>query len=281
METGSSCSGPEEWARHWRHPELPGVDLLRARYLRHTFPRHAHQGYVIGAIVHGVERVGMPHGVERVGVGQIVLINPEVAHSARAETAQGWAYYTLYPTERLVRELASEFSTVTGTLGFDQSVITDSVSVRLVTAVHRAAEEGHGLAADSLLRMTVARLVTRYARGTGTREVPGAGARSAARAREILGSRMQRPPTLEVLARELSVSPYALLRAFRERYGMPPHSWLTSERVRRARALLESGVPPAEVAPTVGFTDQAHLGRHFSRIVGVPPGAYQRERATR
>jgi AraC-like DNA-binding protein len=29
---------------------------------------------------------------------------------------------------------------------------------------------------------------------------------------------------------------------------------------------------------TVGFTDQPHLNRHFTRIVGVPPGAYQRER---
>jgi AraC-like DNA-binding protein len=27
------------------------------------------------------------------------------------------------------------------------------------------------------------------------------------------------------------------------------------------------------------FTDQPHLNRHFTRIVGVPPGAYARERA--
>ncbi len=35
----------------------------------------------------------------------------------------------------------------------------------------------------------------------------------------------------------------------------------------------------AEAAVAAGFTDQPHLGRHFRRIVGVPPGAYQRERA--
>jgi AraC-like DNA-binding protein len=32
------------------------------------------------------------------------------------------------------------------------------------------------------------------------------------------------------------------------------------------------------VAAEAGFADQAHLTRHFKRIVGVPPGAYQRER---
>ncbi len=59
---------------------------------------------------------------------------------------------------------------------------------------------------------------------------------------------------------------------------MPPHTWLTDARVRRARLLLDAGTSPAEAAALVGFTDQPHLNRHFTRIVGVPPGAYQRER---
>jgi AraC-like DNA-binding protein len=86
------------------------------------------------------------------------------------------------------------------------------------------------------------------------------------------------PPTLERLAADLGTSPFALLRAFRDAYGMPPHTWLTDARVRRARLLLDAGSPPAEAAVAVGFADQPHLNRHFTRIVGVPPGAYQRER---
>ncbi|WP_258040405.1 helix-turn-helix domain-containing protein, partial [Streptomyces sp. SM9] len=35
---------------------------------------------------------------------------------------------------------------------------------------------------------------------------------------------------------------------------------------------------PAETATAVGFTDQPHLNRHFTRIVGVTPGAYRRAR---
>ena len=37
-------------------------------------------------------------------------------------------------------------------------------------------------------------------------------------------------------------------------------------------------MPPAQAAAEAGFADQAHLTRHFKRIVGVPPGAYQRSR---
>lgn len=89
---------------------------------------------------------------------------------------------------------------------------------------------------------------------------------------------MAEPPSLEQLAADLDTSPFALLRAFRDVYGMPPHTWLTDARVRRARRLLDAGVSPAEAALVVGFTDQPHLNRHFARIIGVPPGAYQRER---
>ena len=73
------------------------------------------------------------------------------------------------------------------------------------------------------------------------RAIPSAGAQLAERAREVLTERLTEPPTLQRLAAGLGMSPFALLRAFRDRYGLPPHAWLTDARVRRARALLDAG----------------------------------------
>ncbi|MEV4189139.1 AraC family transcriptional regulator, partial [Streptosporangium canum] len=100
--------------------------------------------------------------------------------------------------------------------------------------------------------------------------------RAVRRAREILHERLVDPPTLEDLARAVQAKPFTLIRAFKAATGLPPHAYLNTLRVRRARGLLDSGTPAAQVATDVGFTDQAHLSRHFKRIVGVPPGAYQR-----
>lgn len=58
----AGATGPAEWARYWQHAELPDLDLLRARYIRHTFPRHSHEGYVFGAVTQGVEDVELPGG---------------------------------------------------------------------------------------------------------------------------------------------------------------------------------------------------------------------------
>lgn len=97
---GAAAEGGREWARHWQYAQLPGLDLLRAHYVRHTFPRHAHDGYVIAAVTGGIEEIGLPGGTVRAGPGSVVLINPEVAHTARAGVPEGWAYATLYPPGR-------------------------------------------------------------------------------------------------------------------------------------------------------------------------------------
>jgi AraC-like DNA-binding protein len=41
-----------------------------------------------------------------------------------------------------------------------------------------------------------------------------------------------------------------------------------------ARRLLLAGYPPARVASAAGFFDQAHLNRHFSRMLGITPGRF-------
>ncbi|QNP65648.1 AraC family transcriptional regulator [Streptomyces genisteinicus] len=279
MDTDAAPDRKDEWARHWQYPGVPGLDLLRARYVRHSFTRHTHEGFVLGAVRQGIEDVVMPNGTIRARPGTVVMINPEVPHSAKAGVPEGWVYSTLYPSSELVASIAAETTTLRGTAGFAETIVEDEDTARLVHEVHRAAEEGNALAADSVLRITVARLLRRHGSSLPARTAPAPGAATAERARQVLEARMADPPSLEELAQELGAGPFALLRAFKAAYGLPPHTWLTDARVRRARRLLDAGSTPAEAAVAVGFTDQPHLNRHFTRIVGVPPGAYRRERA--
>ncbi|MFD5779932.1 AraC family transcriptional regulator [Streptomyces sp. NPDC126933] len=267
-----------EQARHWRYPELPGVDLLRARYIDKTFLRHTHETFVIAAITEGVEVFHHGGGDQYAGPGSLALINPETPHTGHAQGPEGWRYGAVYPAVDVVASIAAETTAIRGTPGFTAPVVDDPYTARLVHRVLRAADEGNALAADTLLRIAVTRLLRSNGGPLPQRPVRGAGARIAARARAVLEERMTDPPSLEQLAATLGSSPFALLRAFKDTYGLPPHTWLTDARVRRARHLLDAGTAPADAAVAVGFTDQPHLHRHFTRIVGVPPGAYRRER---
>lgn len=82
--------------------------------------------------------------------------------------------------------------------------------------------------------------------------------------------------TLDELSAHARTDKFHLCRAFRARIGMPPHAYLTHLRVARARQLLEGGVRASDVAPLVGFYDQAQLTRHFRRLVGTTPARYAR-----
>jgi hypothetical protein len=44
-----------ERARYWRHAAVPGVDLLRARFLTHRYKGHAHETFSLGLVEAGAE----------------------------------------------------------------------------------------------------------------------------------------------------------------------------------------------------------------------------------
>lgn len=268
----------EEHAHYWQPPALPGVDLLRARYVRHTFGKHTHDGYVLAAITEGVEAFHYRGGLEVVPAGSVALVEPDRVHTGHAGVPDGWSYEVLYPSIDQVAAVAAELGVLRGTPGFGTAVVHDGELARLVTQTHLAAEQNQALAAGTFLRLALARALRLHSSQRLARTAPRAGQEAARAARDLLAARIDEPPGLEELAATVGAGPFPLLRAFREVYGLPPHTWLTQHRVRTARTLLDAGVTPADAAVAVGFVDQAHLTRHFRRIVGVPPGAYRRAR---
>jgi AraC-like DNA-binding protein len=105
------------------------------------------------------------------------------------------------------------------------------------------------------------------------RPIAGPPTRGAARMRECLneeGLNMD----LETLAKRAGLSRFEALRAFKKRYGLPPHAYQLCLRINYSRRLLLEGASPADVAARCGFADQSHFSRHFKRFVGVTPMQY-------
>jgi len=89
-------------------------------------------------------------------------------------------------------------------------------------------------------------------------------------------SHLDRPLTLSLLARQAGTTSRTLTRRFSGEVGLPPLQWLTSERVRRARQLLEdSDISVEEVAAACGLGTAANLRVHFVRQTGTTPSGYR------
>ncbi|MDN3358886.1 helix-turn-helix domain-containing protein [Actinomadura sp. DC4] len=90
-------------------------------------------------------------------------------------------------------------------------------------------------------------------------------------------ARLDRPLTVEDLAREANMSSRNLGRHFNAVTGTTPLQWLLTQRLRRAQELLETTDDSVElVAARTGMGTAATLRRHFNRALGVPPDAYRR-----
>ncbi|WP_206784569.1 helix-turn-helix domain-containing protein [Amycolatopsis sp. MtRt-6] len=90
-------------------------------------------------------------------------------------------------------------------------------------------------------------------------------------------ARLDRPLTVEDLARQANMSSRHLGRHFRSATGTTPLQWLLNQRIRRAQELLENTDASVDaVAEAVGMGTATTLRRHFNRTVGVPPDTYRR-----
>lgn len=82
---------------------------------------------------------------------------------------------------------------------------------------------------------------------------------------------------VDQLARQAALSPRTFARRFVAAAGTTPLQWLLTQRVARARVLLETTDLPVErIAQACGFGTAAGLRTHFTRVVGTSPLVYRR-----
>jgi AraC family transcriptional regulator len=71
-------------------------------------------------------------------------------------------------------------------------------------------------------------------------------------------------------------------RYFKQALGEPPHAYVVSRRLERAcHLMITSSASLSEIALSVGFSDQAHLGRMFRRAFGQSPSRWRRDLESR
>ena len=91
-------------------------------------------------------------------------------------------------------------------------------------------------------------------------------------AQELLVARLENPPSLLELAKQVGVSDRTLRRGFKELYGTTVIGYLKQQRMERARQLLYEGEwTVTEVARTVGYGHLGHFAAAFKHQFGITP----------
>lgn len=214
------------------------------------------------------------------GPGDLLVLNPEEAHAGGPPADGSWTYRALYPSPRqLLATMAEPPTTRHAMPEFKADVVRDPQLTAHLRRFHRLSESprSNPLERQAQLATALMLLVGRHAEPPLDPGAPGRERRAVRLSKEFLEEHAARNVTLTALARVAGLSAFHLCRVFGQAVGLTPHAYQTQARVRRAKTLLRAGVPIAQVAADVGFYDQAHLTRHFKRIVGLTPGRYVRD----
>lgn len=268
-------------ARFFRSPALPEAELLTARFFRHAYAPHWHEGYVVAVITAGAE--GYRYRGERHVAGPLMLacINPDEIHTGERAADEGWAYRVFYPQAQFMARLAASLG---GRFGsglprLPHRVISDEPLARALLCAHHLLESGQDLLeAQTAAFSALSALLSRHA-GEAPAEAPAGGPGKVSAHVEAMRQRLSNdiaePLTLDQLAEAVGLSPFHAARLFAREAGLPPHAWRNMLRVNRSLPMLRRGASVAETAAACGFADQSHYTRIFRKVFGVAPGRWR------
>lgn len=259
-----------------RPTQLPQIEARIATRSEVCYHKHSHDEFSFGIIDAGSARYDNRSRHHPIGRGDLVTINPADIHACNPHQGQ-WSYRMLFVDTLWLGKMQHE---VLGrdTLDYYAFVADFERGQRFRTQFEvlfdALLNDSSSLSAETLLYELLEQLYGHAQRHTtprASKTVP----RYLLRAREKLFDEIDRSVGLEVLAKEVGVSRYHLIRSFKQWFGLSPHAYLMDERIKRAKQMLKQGTPIVDTSLALGFADQAHFQRSFKSRIALTPKKYQ------
>jgi AraC-like DNA-binding protein len=228
------------------------IEVVYCKNSAAHYPGHTHVGnYTVGIVLAGsivIER----NGIESKGMpGDIFTIPPNLLHSIRPN-AERYSLLSLCVRKDMIYE--SELDPLLQKL---QSVFASFDDAEILSTEQKEALKDAVSVLYQNLSMAEAQ-----------------GDAGLLHAQKLLVSSPENSFPVDLLAREVCISPYHLIRSFKRQFGLTPHQFQIQNRVRKAQHLLRSNSNITEVALAAGFCDQSHFDKCFEKIVGMTPSEY-------
>lgn len=209
-----------------------------------------------------------------VEAGTAILLFPGVWHRYAPDPATGWSERWLelrgFVLERL--EKSGLLSPSEPLVPLGKATEVDAIFSRIH---ERMREPGDGF--DPELSAWALQLLAQLHAATRRHETDAPMSRVVARARQLLAERVEAPPSMDELARELGVAYSHFRREFKLRTGLPPKQYLLRLRLEKARRLLGNTSESIKtIADQLGFNSPFHLSAAFKKEFGVSPAHWRR-----
>ncbi|RYG66416.1 AraC family transcriptional regulator [bacterium] len=217
--------------------EVPGVEILKARFSSHSFSAHSHDAWAFGAVSAGAQDFSPRSGTKHVArAGQLTVIPPGEIHAGHIVGFAACEYATLYIPDALLRSFADNAELPMLDTGIQ--VVADSIisaqftqfvtTAAAVTVTELSLHFAWNMLLERLLRLFGALRIRKPAESLRAPELT--------RSMQLLQRNWAHSLTLNELAAAAQMSPAYFCRQFSKAYGLSPHRFQIVLRERSAYA---------------------------------------------
>ena len=274
-------------------PELPGAereyrDVRRASGLALRYCRccagvddpaveEVHSAFSVTLVERGAFTYRTHAGRARLGAGWLMLGNDGDAYACSHEDGDGTGddCVALSLSEPVLDGALSALGVAGTRLRFDRACLPPVPRVTALLQTLRG-DGNEGFALEEAALATVAAVHAALHDTAATAPLARDDERARAAMRHMDEHGMQEL-SLDDLARAVDLSPFHLLRVFRQAIGITPHQYLMRVRLQRALSLLrDTRLPVIEVAYASGWADLSNFNRAFRRELQCSPRELRR-----
>ncbi|MDV7512400.1 AraC family transcriptional regulator [Acinetobacter baumannii] len=263
----------------WQDRRMPYVETRRSCFGRTCYKSHSHPTFSIGAIDEGNSVFQSSFGTaQKITAGTLVIVPAHVEHSCNPMPNQAWSYQMLHLDLAWLNQLYSEFQEQGLDLHIPQHkplIIKDESLYEAFTEMNETLFDAQKLIFEkeqSLLHCLIHLLLPHFI--LEEIQKPQYLYKDFLKLIDVISS-SEGFISLEELAQRVGLSRYAIIRLFKANVGLTPHAFQINLKINQAREQLKQGVPLAELAVNLGFSDQSHFHKAFKAHTGVTPRQFQ------
>lgn len=225
------------------------------------YPMHTHsKNYVLGFVTEGAIKINLDTGDKVCGKNDFYIIPPNTNHGFRTYQSNMYSMVLVCLPEDLLYDRGMDY--ILGEI----DRITDQLCNKKVLD-------------HELVNIIKDAIQVLYASIVGICNLPKLDSynmtdESIKQTKELIEDNWDLTISIDTLAEQVFISPYHLVRKFKERMGITPHQFQIQTRIRKTQQLLRENTNITEVALAAGFCDQSHFNKCFHKIVGLTPTEY-------
>lgn len=247
----------------FKDPRLPFIELRYLKFIPECTKMHLHDEVTITAIEQGELNIIFSEENYLLPPSEIMIINQDTSHCATLSQMNSKGCFVLYLDTRYLKHLGLEFK-----FAFEIQAQNNFIKLCqiLLSKQHTMIEKQEQTVTFCMQSFTQCNSINSEKSITKT----------VVQIKAYLDEHYLEDIDLQTISKHFGITEVHCIRLFKNKFGIPVHSYVLNKRVHHAKELLNQNISIVEVALQSGFFDQSHLNRSFKRVFQLTPKEFQK-----